>query len=124
MPCVTTQLEPGSVGSAGVPRGVHMGSVDHGGRTANERRKSQGGPPQATALIGWVFLDRHRQEGFTIRWRRGEQTAYVLDGQRVGDHAMAGVLATIPVLPEGWTDLAEIRLLGQRWLRRQAGVSR
>ncbi|MGI9002372.1 MAG: hypothetical protein ACR2GH_11990 [Pseudonocardia sp.] len=32
---------------------------------------------------------------------------------------MAEVLATIPVSQKGWTDLAEIRALGTRWLRRQ-----
>ena len=43
--------------------------------------------------------------------------AYVLSGKKLGDHGMADVLGTIPVLPAGWTDLAEIRLLGQRWVR-------
>jgi hypothetical protein len=43
--------------------------------------------------------------------------AYVLRGQRVGDHGMADILGTIPILPAGWTDLAEIRGLGQRWMR-------
>lgn len=84
-----------------------------------ERKKSRSGTP--TALVGWVFLDRHRREGFTIRWRRGERKAYVLNGQRTGDHTTADVLAIIPVIPRGWTDLAEIRLLGQRWLRQQGG---
>lgn len=80
----------------------------------------QGGATPKTAPVGWVFLDRHRADGFTIRWRRGDPVAYVLDGRRIGDHAtVAGVLATIPVAPAGWTDLIEIRLLGQRWLRQQ-----
>ncbi len=43
--------------------------------------------------------------------------AYVLNGQRVGDHGMSEVLDTIPVLPVGWTDLAEVRKLGQKWMR-------
>ncbi|MGH4014073.1 MAG: hypothetical protein ACRDSL_09125 [Pseudonocardiaceae bacterium] len=65
-----------------------------------------------------MFLDRHRHDGITIRWRRGESVAYVLDGQRIGDDTtVAGVLDTIPVAPTGWTDLQEIRLLGQRWVR-------
>jgi hypothetical protein len=67
--------------------------------------------------VGWVFFDHHRTDGFTIRWRRGEPVAYVLDGQRLGDHAMTNVLGTISVAPTGWTDLAEIRQLGQRWAR-------
>ncbi|MGH3925575.1 MAG: hypothetical protein ACRDTT_22415 [Pseudonocardiaceae bacterium] len=67
--------------------------------------------------LPWVFHNRDHQEGITIRWRRGEPVAYVLEGKRVGDHATAGVLDTIPVAPTGWTDLAQIRFLGQRWLR-------
>lgn len=78
---------------------------------------SKGGYTPSTAPTGWVFIDRHRQEGFTIRWKRGDSVAYVLSGQRVGDHGMADVLGTIPVLPAGWTDLAEVRALGRRWVR-------
>ena len=54
--------------------------------------------------------------------------AYVLAGQQVGNHSMTEVLDTIPVPQKGWTDLAEIRALGKRWLRRQdessSGASR
>jgi hypothetical protein len=77
--------------------------------------RPRGGATPSTSPIGWVFLDRHRKDGFTIRWRRGDRVAYVLDGQQIGDHGMTDVLDTIPVLPAGWTDFAEIRLLGQRW---------
>ncbi len=35
--------------------------------------------------------------------------AYVLSGQRLGDHGMTEILGTIPVMPVGWTDLAELR---------------
>lgn len=80
---------------------------------------SRGGATPKTAPVGWVFLDRHRQEGITVRWRRGEVVAYVLEGKRVGDHAMTGVLDKITVATSGWTDLAEVRLTGQRWLRKQ-----
>lgn len=86
-----------------------------------ELKKSRSGTPPTAALVGWMFLDRHRREGFTIRWRRGERKASVLNGQRTGDHTTADVLATIPVVPTGWTDLAEIRLRGLRWLRQQGG---
>jgi hypothetical protein len=78
---------------------------------------SKGGVVSSTAVVGWVFLDRHRHDGYTIRWRRGDLVAYVLSGQRVGDHGMSEVLGTISVLPAGWTDLVEIRQLGQRWVR-------
>ncbi len=79
--------------------------------------RSRGGATPSTSPVGWVFLHHRRADGFTIRWRRGDRVAYVLDGQRIGDHGMADILDTIPVLPAGWTDLAEIRLLGQRWGR-------
>ncbi|MGH3933328.1 MAG: hypothetical protein ACRDTF_25505 [Pseudonocardiaceae bacterium] len=79
---------------------------------------SRGAAPRKIAPVGWVFLERH---GITIRWRRGDPVACVLDGKQVGEHGMAQVLDTIPVSPSGWTDLAEIRLLGQRWLRTRTG---
>ncbi len=78
---------------------------------------SKGGFTPSTTPTGWIFLDRHRAGGFTIRWKRGDRVAYVLSGQRLGDHGKAEVLDTIPVLPVGWTDLAELRTLGQRWMR-------
>lgn len=68
----------------------------------------------STAPTGWGFLDRYRTEGLTIRWQRGDSVVYVLSGQRLSDHGMSEVLATIPVLPAGWIDLAELRTLGQR----------
>ncbi len=78
---------------------------------------NRGGAAPKAAPVGWVFLDRHRHDGYTIRWRRGDAVAYVLSGQQVGNHGMAEVLDTISVSPSGWTDLAEVRLLGQRWVR-------
>ncbi len=78
---------------------------------------NKGGFTPRMAPTGWVFLDRLRADGFTIRWKRGDQVAYMLSGQRLGDHGMTEVLGTIPVLPVGWTDLAELRTLGQRWMR-------
>lgn len=77
----------------------------------------QGGVRASTAPTGWVFIDQYRMTGFTIRWKRGEPVASVLEGRRVGDHTMTGMLGTIPVLPAGWTDLAEIRSVGHRWAR-------
>jgi len=69
--------------------------------------------------IAWVFLERYHPDGVTVRWRRGEAVAYILDGKRLGDHRVGGILAKIPVAPAGWTDSADIRMLGQRWLRQQ-----
>lgn len=71
------------------------------------------------------FPSRRQWHGFkvegtyTIRWRRGEPVAHVLCSQAMDDHGIAGVLDTIPVSPSGWTDLAEVRLIGRRWLRQQ-----
>lgn len=69
--------------------------------------------------IGWCFIDRHRHDGFTIRWARGEPFAYVLAGRRMSDFSTEGpqVLGRIPVILEGWTDQAQIRALGERWVR-------
>lgn len=76
-----------------------------------------GGFTPSTAPTGWVFLDRHRADGFTIRCQRGDSVAYVLSGRRLDDHGMSEVVGTIPVSPGGWTDLAEIRGVGRRWGR-------
>ncbi len=67
------------------------------------------------APVGWVQLPG----GYTIRWRRGDHVAHVLPGNRTDDHGMSDVLGTIAVSPSGWTDLAEIRQVGQRRLRGQ-----
>lgn len=79
------------------------------------RVKSKGGAAPQSPLVGWVFIDRHRYDGYTVRWKRGDPVAYVLSGKQIGNHTMSNILATIRVLPAGWTDLAEIRSLGQRW---------
>lgn len=60
-------------------------------------------------------------EGYTIRWQRGDQTAYILLGNQVGSHAVADVLATVNVPSHGWTDFEHIRAHGRRWLTTQNG---
>jgi FtsP/CotA-like multicopper oxidase with cupredoxin domain len=70
--------------------------------------------PKATP-VGWVYINQYRSGGITIRWRRGDTHAYILPGNKLGDHTTAGVLATIPVHPTGWADHTEIRHLAQRW---------
>jgi len=64
----------------------------------------------------WVFLDRYRADGITIGWRgvvRRWRAFWRVSG--VDDHAtVAGVLDKTTVATTGWTDLAEIRLVGQR----------
>jgi hypothetical protein len=78
---------------------------------------SPGGAAPRTAPVSWVYLARHRHDGYTIRWQRGDPVASALTGNRLDDHGITEVLDTIPVLPAGWTDLVEIRRLGERWLR-------
>jgi hypothetical protein len=80
----------------------------------------RGGAARKTPPVGWVYLARHRRDGYTIRWRRSDSAASVLAGKRIGDLGMTEVVDIIPVLPAGWTDLAEIRALGERWLSRRS----
>jgi len=65
------------------------------------------------AVLPAVFLDA----GYTVRWRRGDPVAQVLEGRQLDNHGTAGMLGTIPVPTSGWADLAEVRQVGQRWLR-------
>lgn len=41
----------------------------------------------------------------------------MLRGNQVGSWTTDGPLATIPVPLNGWTDLAEIRVVGEKWAR-------
>lgn len=77
----------------------------------------RGGAVPKTPPTGWVFVGRHRGEGVTIRWRRGDREAHVLRGNNVGSWGTDGLLSTIPVPPRGWVDLAEVRTLAHRWAR-------
>ncbi|HEX2297017.1 MAG TPA: hypothetical protein VHH34_00620 [Pseudonocardiaceae bacterium] len=61
----------------------------------------------------------HLPSGYTIRWRRGDAVAYVFADQHTGcdsDDSLAAI-DTIPVPRTGWTDIAEVRLIANRWLR-------
>jgi FtsP/CotA-like multicopper oxidase with cupredoxin domain len=78
--------------------------------------RQKGGGAPSTAPTAWAFFGDRRSPGFTIRWKKGDTVAYVLSGRR-DDHGMHDLLDTIPVLPQGWTDQAEVRQLGERWVR-------
>jgi hypothetical protein len=39
-----------------------------------------------------MFLERHRHDGYTIRWRRGDRVTYALAGKQVDDYGMSEVL--------------------------------
>jgi hypothetical protein len=86
-------------------------------------QKGGGGFTSSTAPTAWAFFDRGRSPGFTIRWKRGDTVAYVLSGRR-DDHGMHDVLDSIPVLPAGWTDQAEVRQLGERWMQARSTHAR
>ncbi|MGH4015489.1 MAG: hypothetical protein ACRDSL_16510 [Pseudonocardiaceae bacterium] len=77
----------------------------------------RGGATPKTAPTGWVFFRRDRSDGFTIRWQRGDREAYVLKGKQIGSWTTEGLLGKIPVSPAGWVDLAEVRLIGEKWMR-------
>lgn len=57
----------------------------------------------------------------TIYWKRGDKVAYIFEGKQLEAYPdgpqRAEVLATIPVLPQGWTDLAHVRLTGENWVK-------
>jgi len=73
----------------------------------------RGGANYTPKPITWVFLDA----GYTVRWRRGDPVAYVFEGEQMHHHSDAGAVDTIPVPSVGWTDMAEVRHVGRRWLR-------
>ncbi len=86
------------------------------------RQVSPGGAPSPRPLVGWVYLSVG--SGYTIRWERGDQVAYVFAGKQAETYPdkplTVPVLATIPVSASGWVDLAQIRLVAERWLRTRA----
>lgn len=82
---------------------------------------SRGGVVPTNRPTAWVYL---HPADLTIRWRRGDDVAYVFSGRQMQTYPdeSPGVepLAVITVPPRGWADLAEIRRVGQRWRRSNA----
>lgn len=74
---------------------------------------SQGGTRPKDQPTAWAYLRNDR----TTRWQRGDRQAYIVKGNKLGSWSMDGLLATLPVSPTGWTDLAEVRLTGEKWRR-------
>ncbi len=98
----------------GTTRNGHGSEPQH----PHPRSTRGGGAVPRSAPVGWVYLE----DGFTIRWRRGDTVAYVFNGeQRGADPATTPVVATIPVTKKGWTDHTQIRSVGERWVREKAG---
>lgn len=72
-----------------------------------------GGAVATARPTAWVYLVKH---DCTIRWQRGDREACALRGKKIGEWSTEGMIGRIPVLPAGWTDLSEVRLIGERWL--------
>lgn len=79
---------------------------------------SRGGAMPINSPTGWVYLP---SGGCTIRWQRGDKVAYIFEGKQLETYPdePLGVeaLATMPVSSRGWTDLAEVRLVGENWVK-------
>jgi hypothetical protein len=77
---------------------------------------SRGGAMPMTSPTAWVYL---RSADCTIRWQRGDKVAYIFEGKQTEAHPDegVGVLATIPVSSTGWTDLADVKLAGENWVK-------
>jgi hypothetical protein len=78
---------------------------------------SHGGAMPMNSPTGWVYL---RSANCTIRWQRGDKVAYIFEGKQTeanSDEGSLAVLATIPVSSTGWTDLADVKLAGENWVK-------
>jgi hypothetical protein len=77
---------------------------------------SRGGAMPMKGPTGWVYL---RSANCTIRWQRGDKVAYIFEGKQTEANPDEGiaVLATIPVSSTGWTDLADVKLAGENWVK-------
>ena len=77
---------------------------------------SRGGAMPMNSPTGWAYL---RSANCTIRWQRGDKVAYIFEGKQTEANPDNGVtvLATIPVSSTGWTDLADVKLTGENWVK-------
>ncbi len=79
---------------------------------------NNGGAVPAYRPTMWVYLT---SGDCTIRWQRGDTVAYIFAGDELNtylDEALrVTVLDTIPVPSTGWTDVAEVRMVGENWIR-------
>ena len=71
-----------------------------------------------TSPTAWAYLP---SGDCTICWRRRDKVAYIFPGKQMEtypDEALrVEVLDTIPVSSKGWTDLADVRLAGENWVK-------
>ena len=78
---------------------------------------SRSGAMPMNSPTGWVYL---HSANCTIRWQRGDKVAYILEGKQPdanSDEGTLAVLAIIPVSSMGWTDLAQVKLAGENWVK-------
>ena len=104
---------------------IHMGSIygtGKGGRADKHacpgRQGGQDtGPPAIVKVfqpVMWVYL----ADGCTVRWRRGDDVAYVFADRQASDGAgTVSAIDTIPVSKNGWTDIVDVRMVATRWRR-------
>lgn len=79
---------------------------------------TRGGAVLANPPTAWVYF---RSGHCTIRWQRGDTVAYIFEGEQLKtypDETMkVEPLATIPVSPQGWTDLAHVKRTTENWVK-------
>ena len=82
---------------------------------------SRGGALPMNRPTAWVYLP---SGDCTIRWQRGDTVAYIFAGKQLQTYpdkpSTAEMLDTLP-LSTSWTDLADVRRTGEKWVnaRRQ-----
>jgi hypothetical protein len=66
----------------------------------------------------WAYLP---SGGCTIRWQRGDNVAYIFEGKQLETYPdeplKVKILATVRVLPKGWTDIDHVRRIGENWVK-------
>jgi hypothetical protein len=80
---------------------------------------SRGNTTPMTNPTAWAYL---ASGDCTIRWQRGDSVAYIFQGKQLETYPDEPLrteilLDTIPVLPQGWTDLAHVRRTGENWVK-------
>ena len=79
---------------------------------------SHGRAAPAYRPTAWAYIP---SGDCTIRWQRGDTVAYIFEGKQLETYPdeplKVEVLATIPVLPKGWTDQPQVRRVGEAWVK-------
>lgn len=79
---------------------------------------NRGGITSAYRPTVWVYLP---SGACTIRWQRGDNIAYFFEGKQLETYPdetlRVEVLATVPVSSKGWADIADVRRVGENWVK-------